>query len=129
MSIKMAKSGKAMEYFTIKIEGGFSIESLGYLILGWENDYKKILKIKSYSKLMSLAKKQLLDKGYMWLECPCENLEYDVDSVESIHKKVMQHIKDVEPTKYLGKTTEEIKQLKIDRQFLENIKQIQSEVA
>ena len=129
MSIKMAKSGKAMEYFTIKIEGGFSIESLGYLILGWENDYKKILKIKSYSKLMSLAKKQLLDKGYMWLECPCENLEYDVDSVENIHKKVMQHIKDVEPTKYLGKTTEEIKQLKIDRQFLENIKQIQSEVA
>ena len=111
MSIKMAKSGKAMEYFTIKIEGGFSIESLGYLILGWENDYKKILKIKSYSKLMSLAKKQLLDKGYMWLECPCENLEYDVDSVESIHKKVMQHIKDVEPTKYLGKTAEEIKQI------------------
>ena len=129
MSIKMAKSGKAMEYFTIKIEGGFSIESLGYLILGWENDYKKILKIKSYSKLMSLAKKQLLDKGYMWLECPCENLEYDVDSVENIHKKVMQHIKDVEPTKYLGKTTEEIKQLQVDRKMLEEIKQIQSEVA
>ena len=111
MSIKMAKSGKAMEYFTIKIEGGFSIESLGYLILGWENDYKKILKIKSYSKLMTIAKKQLMDKGYMWLECPCENLEYDVDSVVNIHKKVMQHIKDVEPSKYLGKTTEEIKQI------------------
>ena len=129
MSIKMAKSGTAMEYFTIKAEGGFSIESLAYLILGWENDYKKILKIKSYSKLMTIAKKQLMDKGYMWLECPCENLEYDVDSVVNIHKKVMQHIKDVEPTKYLGKTTDEIKQLKIDRQFLENIKQIQSEVA
>jgi len=125
----MAKSGTAMEYFTIKVEGGFSIESLAYLILGWENDYKKILKIKSYSKLMTIAKKQLMDKGYMWLECPCENLEYDVDSVVNIHKKVMQHIKDVEPTKYLGKTTDEIKQLKIDRQFLENIKQIQLEVA
>ena len=47
----------------------------------------------------------------MWLECPCENLEYDVDSVVNIHKKVMQHIKDVEPTKYIGKTREEIKQI------------------
>ena len=129
MSIKMSVNGKALEYFTIKINNGFSVEDLAYLILGWENDYKKILKIKSYSKLMSLAKKQLLDKGYMWLECPCENLEYDVDSVENIHKKVMQHIKDVEPTKYLGKTTEEIKQLQVDRKMLEEIKQIQSEVA
>ena len=129
MSIKMSVNGKALEYFTIKINNGFSVEDLAYLILGWENDYKKILKIKSYSKLMSLAKKQLLDKGYMWLECPCENLEYDVDSVVNIHKKVMQHIKDVEPTKYLGKTTEEIKQLQVDRKMLEEIKQIQSEVA
>ena len=122
MSIKMAKSGKAMEYFTIKIEGGFSIESLGYLILGWESDYKKILKIKSYSKLMSIAKKQLLDKGYMWLECPCENLEYDIDdTVENIHRKVVQHIRDVEPTKFLGKTTKEIEQIKLEKQFIENM--------
>ena len=130
MSIKMAKSGKAMEYFTIKIEGGFSIESLVYLILGWENDYKKILKIKSYSKLMNIAKKQLMDKGLIWLECPDESLKYTVEGgVDESVKQVMQHIRDVEPSKYLDKTTEEIKQLKIDRQFLENIKQIQSEVA
>ena len=112
MSIKMSINGKALEYFTIKIESGFSIESLAYLILGWESDYKKILKIKSYSKLMSLAKKQFLDKGYVWLECPCENLEYNIDdTVENIHIKVMQHIRDVEPTKFLGKTTAEIKQI------------------
>ena len=122
MSIKMAKSGKAMEYFTIKIESGFSIESLAYLILGWESDYKKILKIKSYSKLMSLAKKQFLDKGYVWLECPCENLEYNIDdTVENIHIKVMQHIKDVEPTKFLGKTTKEIEQIKLEKQFIDNM--------
>jgi len=122
MSIKMAKNGTAMEYFTIKVKNGFSIESLAYLILGWQSDYKKILKIKSYSKLMSLAKKQFLDKGYMWLECPCENLEYDIDdTVENVHKKVMQHIKDVEPTKYLGKTTKEIEQIKLEKQFIENM--------
>ena len=126
MSIKMSVNGKALEYFTIKINNGFSVEDLAYLILGWENDYKKILKIKSYSKLMSLAKKQLLDKGYMWLECPCENLEYDVDSVINIHMKVMQHIKDVEPTKYIGKTTEEIKQLKLEKQFIDNMNVINS---
>ena len=112
MSIKMSVNGKALEYFTIKVNNGFSVEDLAYLILGWESDYKKILKIKSYSKLMSIAKKQLMDKGYMWLECPCENLEYDIDdTVENVHKKVMQHIKDVEPTKYLDKTIEEIKQI------------------
>jgi len=122
MSIKMAKNGTAMEYFTIKVKNGFSIESLAYLILGWQSDYKKILKIKSYSKLMSLAKKQFLDKGYMWLECPCENLEYDIDdTVENVHRKVVQHIRDVEPTKFLGKTTKEIEQIKLEKQFIENM--------
>ena len=121
MSIKMAKSGTAMEYFTIKVEGGFSIESLAYLILGWENDYKKILKIKSYSKLMTIAKKQLMDKGLIWLECPTENLEYDIDGVANVHIKVMQHIRDVEPSKYLDKTTDEIKQVKLEKQFIENM--------
>ena len=128
MSIKMSVNGKALEYFTIKVNNGFSVEDLAYLILGWENDYKKIKKIKSYSKLMNIAKKQLMDKGLIWLECPTENLEYDIDGVANVHMKVMQHIKDVEPSKYIDKTTEEIKQLKIDKQFLENIKQIQSEV-
>ena len=111
MSIKMSVNGKALEYFTIKVNNGFSVEDLAYLILGWENDYKKIKKIKSYSKLMNIAKKQLMDKGLIWLECPTENLEYDIDGVEDVHKKVMQHIKDVEPTKYIDKTTEEIKQI------------------
>ena len=129
MSIKMSVNGKALEYFTIKVEHGFSGEELAYLILGWESDYKKIKKIKSYSKLMSIAKKQLMDKGLIWLECPDESLRYTVeDGIEEAVKQVMEHIKSVEPTKYIDKTTEEIKQLKIDRQFLENIKQIQSEV-
>ena len=121
MSIKMAKSGKAMEYFTIKVNNGFNVEELAYLILGWESDYKKIKKIKSYSKLMNIAKKQLMDKGLIWLECPTENLEYDIDGVEDVHKKVMQHIKDVEPTKYLGKTKDEIKQIKLEKQFIDNM--------
>ena len=81
MSIKMSVNGKALEYFTIKVNNGFSVEDLAYLILGWENDYKKIKKIKSYSKLMNIAKKQLMDKGLIWLECPTENLEYDIDGV------------------------------------------------
>ena len=126
MSIKMSVNGKALEYFTIKVNNGFSVEDLAYLILGWENDYKKIKKIKSYSKLMNIAKKQLMDKGLIWLECPTENLEYDVDDLDNIHLKVMQHIKDVEPTKYIGKTTEEIKQLKLEKQFIDNMNIINS---
>ena len=121
MSIKMSVNGKALEYFTIKINNGFSVEDLAYLILGWENDYKKIKKIKSYSKLMTIAKKQLMDKGLIWLECPTENLEYDIDGVANVHIKVMQHIRDVEPSKYLDKTTDEIKQVKLEKQFIENM--------
>ena len=129
MSIKMSVNGKALEYFTIKVNNGFSVEDLAYLVMGWENKFSKIKAIKSYSKLLTIAKKQLMDKGLIWLECPDENLNYDFEEgVEDVHKKVMAHIKDLEPTKYIDKTTEEIKQLKIDRQFLENIKQIQSEV-
>ena len=126
MSIKMSVNGKALEYFTIKVNNGFSVEDLAYLILGWENDYKKIKKIKSYSKLMNIAKKQLMDKGLIWLECPTENLEYDIDGVANVHMKVMQHIKDVEPTKYIGKTKEEIKQLKLEKQFIDNMNIINS---
>ena len=126
MSIKMSVNGKALEYFTIKVNNGFNVEELAYLILGWESDYKKIKKIKSYSKLMTIAKKQLMDKGLIWLECPTENLEYDVDDLDNIHLKVMQHIKDVEPTKYIGKTTEEIKQLKLEKQFIDNMNVINS---
>jgi hypothetical protein len=121
MSIKMSVNGKALEYFTIKVNNGFSVEDLAYLILGWENDYKKIKKIKSYSKLMTIAKKQLMDKGLIWLECPTENLEYDIDGVANVHIKVMQHIRDVEPSKYLDKTTDEIKQVKLEKQFIENM--------
>ena len=121
MSIKMSVNGKALEYFTIKVNNGFNVEELAYLILGWENDYKKIKKIKSYSKLMNIAKKQLMDKGLIWLECPTENLEYDIDGVANVHIKVMQHIRDVEPSKYLDKTTDEIKQVKLEKQFIENM--------
>ena len=110
MTIKMAKNGKALEYFTIKVDSGFSVEELSNLILGWEDDIEKIKKIKSYSKLMTLAKKQLLDKGLIFLECAWEHLEY-IEDFENVHKQVMEHIKDVEPTKYLDKTTEEIKQI------------------
>tara|TARA_R110002124_G_scaffold231346_1_gene396651 strand:+ start:335 stop:706 length:372 start_codon:yes stop_codon:yes gene_type:complete len=117
----MSVNGKALEYFTIKVNNGFSVEDLAYLILGWENDYKKIKKIKSYSKLMNIAKKQLMDKGLIWLECPTENLEYDIDGVANVHIKVMQHIRDVEPSKYLDKTTDEIKQVKLEKQFIENM--------
>ena len=121
MSIKMSVNGKALEYFTIKVNNGFSVEDLAYLILGWENDYKKIKKIRSYSKLMTIALKQLMDKGLIWLECPTENLEYDIDGVANVHIKVMQHIRDVEPSKYLDKTTDEIKQVKLEKQFIENM--------
>ena len=110
MTIKMAKNGTALEYFTIKVDSGFSVEELANLILGWESDIEKIKKIKSYSKLMTLAKKQLLDKGLIFLECAWEHLEY-IEDFENVHKQVMEHIKDVEPTKYLNKTTEEIKQI------------------
>jgi hypothetical protein len=130
MSIKMSVNGKALEYFTIKVNNGFNVEELAYLILGWESDYKKIKKIKSYSKLMNIAKKQLMDKGLIWLECPDESLKYTVEGgVDESVKQVMQHIRDVEPTKYIDKTTEEIKQLQVDKKMLEEIKQIQSEVA
>ena len=114
MALKMAKSGKALEYFNLTVKNGFTVEELAYLILGWEHEYDKVKKIKSYSKLMIIAKKQLLDKGLMWLECPDEHLTYDMDDVDSVHKKVMEHIKDVEPTKYLGKTKEEIIKLQLE---------------
>jgi len=110
MTIKMAKNGTALEYFNIKVTHGFNGDELAYLILGWEDDIEKIKKIKSYSKLMTIAKRQLLDKGLIFLECAWEHLAY-IDDMENVHRQVMQHIKDVEPTKYLGKTTEEIKQI------------------
>ena len=110
MTIKMAKSGKAMEYFTIKVNNGFNSEDLASLILGWEDDIEKIKKIKSYSKLMTIAKRQLLDRGLIFLECSFEHLEH-ISDLENIHKQVMEHIKDVETTNYLDKTTEEIKQI------------------
>lgn len=110
MTIKMAKNGTALEYFTIKVDTGFNLDELANLILGWEDDIEKIKKIKSYSKLMTLAKKQLLDKGLIFLECAWEHLEH-IEDFENVHKQVMEHIKDVEPTKYLNKTTEEIKQI------------------
>ena len=114
MSIKMSVNGKALEYFTIKVNNGFSVEDLAYLVMGWENKFSKIKAIKSYSKLLTIAKKQLMDKGLIWLECPDEHLTYDMDEVDSVHKKVMEHIKDVEPTKYLGKTKEEIIKLQLE---------------
>ena len=110
MSVKMSIKGTALEYFTIKINNGFTVEELAYLILGWEDNINKIKKIKSYSKLMSIAKKQLLDKGLIFLECAWEHLEH-IEDIENVHRKVMEHIKDVEPTKYLGKTKDEIKQM------------------
>jgi len=110
MALKMAKSGKAMEYFNLTIKSGFNVEELAYLILGWEDNIDRIKKIKSYPKLMTIAKKQLLDKGLMFLECAWEHLDY-IDNMEDVHRQVMQHIKDVEPTKYLGKTKDEIKQI------------------
>ena len=125
MSVKMSVNGKALEYFTIKINNGFSVEDLANLILGWEDNIEKIKKIKSYSKLMTLAKKQLLDKGLIFLECAWEHLEH-IEDIENVHRKVMEHIKDVEPTKYLGKTKDEIKQLKLEKQFIDNMNIINS---
>jgi hypothetical protein len=116
MSIK----GTALEYFNIKINNGFTVEDLAYLILGWENNIDKIKKIKSYSKLMTIAKKQLLDKGLMFLDTAWENLDY-IDNLDDVHKQVIEHIKDVEPTKYLGKTRDEIKQIKLEKQFIDNM--------
>ena len=110
MSVKMSIKGTALEYFNIKINNGFTVEDLAYLILGWEDNIDRIKKIKSYSKLMTIAKNQLLDKGLMFLECAWEHLDY-IDNMEDVHRQVMQHIKDVEPTKYLGKTKDEIKQI------------------
>ena len=103
MSVKRAKNGKALEYFTIKIEGGFDVDELAYLILGWENDLEKIKKIKSYTKLIAMAKKQFIDRGFVFLEFPSEYLKYYInESVEDVHKQVMEHLKSVEPTKTLG---------------------------
>jgi hypothetical protein len=112
--------GTALEYFNIKINNGFTVEDLAYLILGWENNIDKIKKIKSYSKLMTIAKKQLLDKGLMFLDTAWENLDY-IDNLDDVHKQVIEHIKDVEPTKYLGKTRDEIKQIKLEKQFIDNM--------
>ena len=120
MSVKMSIKGTALEYFTIKINNGFTVEELAYLILGWEDNIDKIKKIKSYSKLMTIAKKQLLDKGLIFLENAWERLDY-IDDMEDVHKQVMEHIKDVEPTKYLGKTKDEIKQIKLEKQFIDNM--------
>tara|TARA_R110002074_G_scaffold234642_1_gene406493 strand:+ start:390 stop:773 length:384 start_codon:yes stop_codon:yes gene_type:complete len=110
MTIKMSIKGKALEYFNIKINSGFNVEELAYLILGWEDNIDRIKNIKSYSKLMTLAKKQLIDKGLSFLEFAGESLEY-IDNMEDVHREVMEHIKAVETTKYLDKTTEEIKQI------------------
>jgi hypothetical protein len=120
MSVKMSIKGTALEYFNIKINNGFTVEDLAYLILGWENNIDKIKKIKSYSKLMTIAKKQLLDKGLMFLDTAWENLDY-IDNLDDVHKQVIEHIKDVEPTKYLGKTRDEIKQIKLEKQFIDNM--------
>ena len=120
MSVKMSIKGTALEYFNIKINNGFTVEDLAYLILGWEDNIDKIKKIKSYSKLMTIAKKQLLDKGLIFLECAWESLDY-IDNMDDVHKQVMEHIKDVEPTKYLGKTKDEIKQIKLEKQFIDNM--------
>jgi 3'-phosphoadenosine 5'-phosphosulfate sulfotransferase (PAPS reductase)/FAD synthetase len=120
MSVKMSIKGTALEYFNIKINNGFTVEDLAYLILGWENNIDKIKKIKSYSKLMTIAKKQLLDKGLMFLDTAWENLDY-IDNLDNVHKQVIEHIKDVEPTKYLGKTRDEIKQIKLEKQFIDNM--------
>ena len=120
MSVKMSIKGTALEYFNIKINNGFTVEDLAYLILGWENNIDKIKKIKSYSKLMTIAKKQLLDKGLMFLDTAWENLDY-IDNLDDVHKQVIEHIKDVEPTKYLGKTKDEIKQIKLEKQFIDNM--------
>jgi len=110
MALKMAKSGVALEYFTIKVDTGFNLDELANLILGWESDLDKIKKIKSYSKLMGIAKKQLIDRGLIFLECAWEHLEHITD-LDNVHREVVEHIKDIETTKYLGKTTEEIKQI------------------
>ena len=120
MSVKISIKGTALEYFTIKINNGFTVEELAYLILGWEDNIDKIKKIKSYSKLMTIAKEQLLDKGLMFLDTAWENLDY-IDNLDDVHKQVMEHIKDVEPTKYLGKTKDEIKQIKLEKQFIDNM--------
>ena len=65
-----------IENLELKINNGFTVEELAYLILGWEDNINKIKKIKSYSKLMTIAKEQLLDKGLMFLDTAWENLDY-----------------------------------------------------
>jgi len=116
MALKMAKNGVALEYFTIKVNNGFDVDDLANLILGWESDLDKIKKIKSYSKLMGIAKKQLLDRGLVFLECAWEYLEH-IEDLDNVHREVIEHIKSVEPTKYLGKTTEEIKQIQSEEKW------------
>jgi hypothetical protein len=45
MSVKMSIKGTALEYFNIKINNGFTVEDLAYLILGWEKYISKLLNI------------------------------------------------------------------------------------
>ena len=67
----MCKDKKVREFFTIKINSGFTSQAIATLLVQYhgENVLKEI-KNKSYNQLIKTAKWQLLDKGQQCLDYP-----------------------------------------------------------
>ena len=104
--IKKPKNGKHLEFGSYRIELGLDAEAIGSaLILKYGNNMgavNKILEMKSYSKIVSIAKETIWCEGLHLIPYKMEDFYDDKITFEEIFPKVRQHIINLSPDKSLN---------------------------
>ena len=106
--LKICKDKQVREFFTIKINSGFNSYQIAILLVQYhtENVLKNI-KNKSYNQLISTAKKQLLDSGFVSLEYP-DSLDHII-GVDKLIKETQKILIEKSKNKFLDKTEADVK--------------------
>jgi len=106
--LKICKDKQVREFITIKINSGFDSYQIAILLVQYhtENVLKEI-KNKSYNQLISTAKKQLLDSGFVSLEYP-DSLDHII-GVDKLIKETQKILIEKSKNKFLDKTEADVK--------------------
>ena len=101
-----AQNGRNLEFGSYKLEFGLDSEAIGSaLILKYGNNMEavdKILKMKSYSKMLSIAKDEIWHEGLNLIPFKMEDFYDEKITFDSIFPKVKQHIINLSPNKSLS---------------------------
>jgi len=106
--LKICKDKQVREFITIKINSGFDSRQIATLLVQYhtENVLKNI-KNKSYNQLISTAKKQLLDSGFVSLEYP-DSLDHII-GVDKLIEETQKILIEKSKNKFLDKTEADVK--------------------